>query len=330
MDELEDVTELARKLFTSIIDLRENYGTLYCIDFLRGSNAAHLRDEHKSLPSYGSGCETTKAKWKKLVQEMLDQGYLAKTSGMFPQIRMTRKGRDILEANGNVFINKLPEFENDQVSEFEYEHQLYVRLRKLQMAIAKELGVATYIVLPENTLLLLAAFLPHTKEELRVIKGFGDLKSEKYGQQFLDVIIDYCKSNELSSRIPTNSEPITYHLSRTREQTFNLFKEGRSVTEIAEIRKLASSTVERHLAFFIRIGRLQLNQVMDTKKIAQIHDAVQRVGRESLGAIQEKLGKHYSYAEIRYVIAYMDFESKESWTDAYYRIEQDGPLLFCD
>jgi ATP-dependent DNA helicase RecQ len=330
MKEMEDATELARKLFLSIIDLRENYGSLYYIDFLKGSNAAHVRADHKLLPSYGIGVDAAKSKWKKLILEMLEQGYLIKTKGMFPLIKLTAKCHKFLETPETILVSKAHELENEKALGFEYEHQLYVQLRQLQMKIAREESLATYLVLPGNTLFLLAALLPHTKDELRAIKGFGDLRIAKYGQQFLDVIIGYCKTNELSGRVPPHVAPLTQHLSETRERTFKLFTDGKNVVEIAEQRKLMPSTIESHLAFYVRTGMLQLEQLMDSRKIAPIRDTVQRVGKESLLTVRENLGENYSYAEIRYVIAQMDFESKEVWTQSYYEIELDVPLLACD
>jgi ATP-dependent DNA helicase RecQ len=330
MKELEDVTELVRKLFISILALKENYGSLYYIDFLRGSNAAHLRSDHKLLPAYGIGSDVRKSKWKKLIHDLLKQDYLVKTKGMFPLIRLSKKGHDFLASSEKIFVAKIPELNHEKFSEFEYEYQLYIQLSQLQVSIARELRLASYLILPENTLFLLAAFLPHTKEELRTIKGFGGLRIEKYGQRFLDVIITYCQANELTSRVPSKSRSVTYRVSQTQDQTFKLFSEGYTVAQIAEQRKLMPSTIESHLAFFVSIGRLQLEQLMDSRKIAQIRDTVQRVGKESLSAVRENLGDHFSYAEIRYVIAQMDFESKEAWTDSYYKIEFDAPLLACD
>jgi ATP-dependent DNA helicase RecQ len=329
MKELEDVTALARKLFVSIIDLKENYGSLYYIDFLKGSDAAHVRPDHRSLPSHGMGSDVRKSKWKKLIHDLLKQDYLVKTKGMFPLIKLSQKGHDFLAGSEKIFVAKIPELENEKFSEFEYEYQLFIQLSELQVKIARELRLASYLVLPENTLFLLAAFLPHTKEELRTIKGFGGLRIEKYGQRFLDVIINYCQANELTSRVPSKNA-VKYHVSQTQEQTFKLFSEGKTAIEIAELRKLMPSTIESHLAFFVSIGRLQLEQLMDSRKIAEIRDTVQRVGKESLSAVRENLGEHYSYAEIRYVIAHMDFESKEAWADSYYKIELDAPLLACD
>jgi ATP-dependent DNA helicase RecQ len=330
MRELEDVTELARKLLLSIIELKENYGSLYYIDFLRGSNAAHLRPDHKLLSAYSIGSVVRKSKWKKLIHDMLKQNYLVKTNGMFPLIKVSQKGHDFLAGNEKIFVSKIPEPENEQFSEFEYEYQLYMLLSQLQIRIARELRLASYLIVPESTLFLLAAFLPHTKEELRTIRGFGGRRIEKYGQQFLDVIVAYSQANELTSRVPVRSGPVKHHVTQTQEQTLKLFSEGKTVADIAEHRNLMPATIESHLAFFVSIGRLPLGQVMDGRKIAQIRDTVQRLGKESLSLVRENLGEHYSYAEIRYVIAYMDFESKEVWTDSYYKIEFDAPLLACD
>jgi hypothetical protein len=78
---------------------------------------------------------------------------------------------------------------------------LHQRLRKLRDSICSRKDLPIYIVAGTNTLDEMARYLPQNLPELRKISGFGDAKTEKYGQQFLDIILEYCKEKNLSSLI---------------------------------------------------------------------------------------------------------------------------------
>ena len=78
---------------------------------------------------------------------------------------------------------------------------LHQRLRKLRDAICSKTDLPIYIVAGSRTLDEMACYLPQSLEELRKISGFGDAKIEKYGKQFLDIILEYCREKNLASLI---------------------------------------------------------------------------------------------------------------------------------
>lgn len=82
------------------------------------------------------------------------------------------------------------------------EHQLLFRqLVALRKELCEETQAPAYTVASTQTLLNLCHFLPHTPEELITIKGFGKIKTQKYGPFFLDIIKDYCKEYGLQSNV---------------------------------------------------------------------------------------------------------------------------------
>ena len=82
------------------------------------------------------------------------------------------------------------------------EHQLLFRqLVALRKELCEESQAPAYTVASTQTLLNLCHFLPHTPEELITIKGFGKIKTQKYGPFFLDIIKDYCKEYGLQSNV---------------------------------------------------------------------------------------------------------------------------------
>jgi ATP-dependent DNA helicase RecQ len=85
-----------------------------------------------------------------------------------------------------------------------------------------------------------------------------------------------------------------------------MFREGRSVDEIARMRDLTTNTVEGHLALFIPMGKVQLEELVPEHKIAPIRQAIAKHGGEgAVGPIKTDLGDDYSYGEIRAVLASM-------------------------
>lgn len=83
-------------------------------------------------------------------------------------------------------------------------------------------------------------------------------------------------------------------------QTFNLFKQGNSMPEIAYKRKLAFSTIENHLRRLLEEKKIELSELLNNNKIKAIKEAVNNC--DSLKEIKEKLSDEVSYGEIKYVL----------------------------
>ncbi len=85
----------------------------------------------------------------------------------------------------------------------------------------------------------------------------------------------------------------------TNRVSLELYKQGRSIDEIAVQRGLTRSTVEGHLATFILTGEVKVGELVPEHKLAPILSAIKEVGESALGPIRSKLGNDYSFGEIR-------------------------------
>jgi ATP-dependent DNA helicase RecQ len=195
---------------------------------------------------------------------------------------------------------------------------LFDELRQLRKLQAEEENVPPYVIFSDASLMELATYLPHTKVELAQISGFGDFKIEKYGELFLNSILDYCREHELVSKIsekkpkkpnaPKKEMPST---SGTFAITFQLYKEGKNIEEISKIRNLAINTIQSHLTNFVIAGTIKPEELMDTNKIEPIIAIAKTQTIQSLKAIKEELGEDYSYFEINVAIAFYKWQEKE-------------------
>jgi GTPase SAR1 family protein len=187
---------------------------------------------------------------------------------------------------------------------------LYQELKDLRDSICNKKSVAIYMVANAATLNELVDFLPQNVEELKKIAGFGDAKIKQYGVQFLEIIQQYCSEHHLASMMhkkqasATPKEKATTTPNNTKEASFNLFKSGKSIAEIAVTRGLVVSTIESHLLYYIALGSIKIEAVVQKEKIDKIKAALVDYD-ETLGLspLKEKLGESISYSEIRMVKA---------------------------
>ncbi len=89
----------------------------------------------------------------------------------------------------------------------------------------------------------------------------------------------------------------------TYTETLRYFEEGKTMAEIAEVRGMAVSTVEGHMARFVSSGEVPLNELLEPTAIKSISLALDKFPEDTVTALREKLGGTYSYGQIRLVMA---------------------------
>lgn len=94
----------------------------------------------------------------------------------------------------------------------------------------------------------------------------------------------------------------------TRVATYDLYKQGLSVDEIATKRSLSTGTIQKHLADCIEKGLIEVDELLKTTQLNLILNAIQNSDNQQLSYIKVLLGDKASYAEIRYAMAYLTYE----------------------
>ena len=75
--------------------------------------------------------------------------------------------------------------------------ELFRRLQALRKRLADDEGVPAYVVFWDSMLLDMTSSLPRDEQRFRAIKGIGPAKLAKYGAQFIQVIEQYCREQNL-------------------------------------------------------------------------------------------------------------------------------------
>ena len=316
-----DGTLIAQKALSAVYRLKERFGSTYVIDFLRGSKSEKIREEHKQLKTYGVGADISKPDWQRYLRELTTMGYLQVDGGEYPILKLTAQSEAVLKGSQTVeFIESEIVEEKHSFAELPFEAELLNELKAVRRDIAINENVPAYVIQSDATLMEIATYLPQSLDELRMISGFGDIKLARYGREFLAPVKSFCERKGLNSKITQKKQkrerkakpPRGEKPNDTRKETLNLYQSGKSIVEIAQLRKLSPMTIEGHLTYFVQSGEIDVSNFVSREKLLVIQDAVEGYGDEKLSPLKEILGDNYSYTEIKATISWMKGQMEAS------------------
>jgi ATP-dependent DNA helicase RecQ len=101
----------------------------------------------------------------------------------------------------------------------------------------------------------------------------------------------------------------------TARRTFELWREGKSLPEIAEQRGLSSGTIATHLADLVLSGDIDgVSEWVDDLTLARIRKQANGQPIAALGPLKEALGEEVSYEQLHLARAYLNREQKQLLT----------------
>ncbi len=189
--------------------------------------------------------------------------------------------------------------------------ELYERIKLWRDETAADLEVTPYVVITLRAIIELTNYLPTDSLALIKIKGIGKTKVQKHGAAIIEIIEDFCREKNITANLPFPEIPKkkkSATTTDTKEHTFQLFKEGKTIDEIAAKRDLKRSTIETHLGHFILKGELDISQIMDMEKVKEIESYFLETKSESFKESFEHFGGRFSYGQLRLVVNHMQRE----------------------
>ena len=236
-----DMTDQAKKVINCVYEVGQRYGKTIILDILTGAKTARLQEIGAfDLKMYGVLASTKKALLRRLLEQMVVEGYLR--VGAYQVIKIANYS-PLKDPDTTVLVkitdeDKKPEkpaktqkkakgMENLTAAGY----RLFEKLRALRLEIAREESMPPYIIFSDKTLIDMANKVPTSKEELLKVSGVGENKYMKYGKRFLSLIEEYIEDNpELNqSKTQVYMSPETSHKTvankKGRKQAFSLLKE---------------------------------------------------------------------------------------------------------
>jgi uncharacterized protein YpbB len=133
----------------------------------------------------------------------------------------------------------------------------------------------------------------------------------------LQIVEEQRKKTPVATEAPSvKKEAVKPPKGQTRIISLHLFREGKTVAEIATARGLSPATIEQHLALFVLTGELDILELVPEAKLEAIQQAIATTETPSLYAIKQKLPDDFTFGEIRAVLNYRQYLHEKETADS--------------
>jgi ATP-dependent DNA helicase RecQ len=199
-----DATVDAQKVLSAVYRLEGRYGAGYVIDVLRGSAGERIAaNGHDALSVFGIGAELSKDAWSSLIRQLVHRGYLLQDIADYSTLKLLPPATPVLRGEETLTLAKPPAARPKaeragRASKSKAAMQLgplgtelFEHLRVLRRSLAGEENVPAYAVFSDSTLVDMVGRRPHDEREMLAVSGVGQAKLERYGELFLNAIVEW-------------------------------------------------------------------------------------------------------------------------------------------
>jgi hypothetical protein len=186
--------------------------------------------------------------------------------------------------------------------------ELYHSITKWRDLTASLEGQVGYKIVAVKTIYELTKYLPTTDANLVKISGIGKVKVENYGEDIIDLIKQYVAEKGIDSdQMPAKvKKPPTK--TPTKQISYDAFRGGKSIGEIAKERDMVESTIESHLGFYISTGEVHIHEIMDKDKVEKIAVYLKANKDKPFKEVKGHFGEQASYGELNMVRSHLAYE----------------------
>jgi uncharacterized protein YpbB len=139
----------------------------------------------------------------------------------------------------------------------------------------------------------------------------GTKKSEKFGEELLEIITTFCEKENIEPPSETFVEKKPKKIKEdTKKTSFDLFMEGRSVLEIANERELNVNTIETHLAHYVGMGEIPVDKFVSKELCDKIAIHFEGSADFALGPVKAAMGDSVTWNDLRFVVSHLRFMRK--------------------
>jgi len=193
-----DGTVAAQKAMSAILRTGERFGTEHLVNILVGETTdAIVKFRHDALPTFGVGKEHSRLEWRSIFRQLYAAGILSLDITGYGRWTVTPAGRRVLKGEAKIELRNEPMAAGKKASrkaavaaavESGVDEALFHALRARRSALAKAQAVPAYVILADRSLLDMARSKPVSREAMARVHGVGEVKLERYGEDFLEVI----------------------------------------------------------------------------------------------------------------------------------------------
>ncbi|WP_195618201.1 DNA helicase RecQ [Clostridium paraputrificum] len=181
-DEVRDFTREGQIILSTVYRTRESYGISVLIDILRGIKGPKIIEKNlDKITTFSLMKDYSSSFIKAIINEMLTQGYVSLKEGTYSMLKLNNKSMDILLGKADMYL--LVKEDEKPIDE-----ELFHKLKLWRKSKAVKENIKPYIIFSDSSLISIVNRLPKSIEELLQVRGVGEKKAEKYGDEILKLL----------------------------------------------------------------------------------------------------------------------------------------------
>ncbi|MFN4146150.1 MAG: DNA helicase RecQ [Runella sp.] len=317
-----DATLPAQKALSAIARTDQKIAMGLLIDVLRGSqNKSVVERGYDRIKTFGAGRDLRPDEWADYLTQMLNSGVMDIAYDEAHALKLNETSWQVLRGERKVELVRFETYEQKRQRQEAQEilpktkkeiirDELFEQLRQVRKRLAEAENVPPFVVFSDATLSDMAEKRPINRFQMLQVSGVGEVKFERYGEVFLNAILDYARAN---------TQPGTRVVKgMTYIETFDAYRKGLTPAQIAQQRNLNELTIYSHLAKLYEDGYdINLWEYISKADYRAIVEAAKMMGIEHGSALKplfEYLEEKYPYHQLRIALALWQKELQQ-WTE---------------
>jgi len=307
--------ELLSLVLETILLVKEKFKAEHIVDILKGNETSDVKSyQHDELENFGSASDEDERLLHAVIRQAMIAGFISKDIENYGLLRLTPSGKAYLKKPQPFPIVKDTDFEEEEEDAgarsaggtCAADDVLFSILKDLRKKLSKKLEVPPFVIFQDPSLEAMATSYPITMDELQNIPGVGAGKAKRYGEEFLKVIKEHVKENEITRpedlrvRTVANKSKLKVSIIQAIDRKIALddiaLSKGLDIFELLdEIEAIVYSGTKINIDYF-------LTEVMDPDHIDEIFDYFSSAETDKIETALDELGENdYSETEVRLV-----------------------------
>ena len=189
----------AQKVLSCIYRMRQIGTTNQVVDVLKGRRPQRIIEQgHDKLSTFGIGKSKPDEYWVNIINQLIHKGYVFIDITNYAVLRLTDAAKGILRGSEPLTL-AVPRLSTStkkasNTPQVSYDKELFAKLKNLRKRLADEIGKPPYVIFSDASLVDMAQNLPMEPSDFLFVSGVGQVKLERYGDQFINVITQHVMS----------------------------------------------------------------------------------------------------------------------------------------
>ena len=307
--------ELLTLALETILQVKEKFKAEHIVDILKGNETSDIKSyQHDELGNFAAASDEDESLLHAVIRQAMIACFVSKDIENYGLLKLTARGKAYLKKPEPFPVVKDKEFEEEEEETAvkssggtcAADDVLFSILKDLRKKMSKKLEVPPFVIFQDPSLEAMATSYPITLEELQNIPGVGAGKAKRYGDEFLKLIKEHVRENEiirpedLRVRTVANKSKLKVSIIQSIDRKIALddiaLSKGLDIGELLdEIEAIVYSGTKINIDYF-------LEEVMDSDHVDEIFDYFSTAETDKIEPALDELGENdYSETEVRLV-----------------------------